>query len=97
MAEPNETVATIDRGARGTLNIAICRTGSDVAFVELQHVDDAGNKGRGSTLQISELPAIITALRSISVKEQQRQRLPTQQSLLSSGPDEAARRDMAVF
>lgn len=92
-----ETIATVDRGARGVLNVALCRTGSGIAFVELQHVDDAGTKGRGSTLQISELPAVIAALRAIHVKEAARQRPPVQQPLPTCGPDEAARRDMAVF
>lgn len=92
-----EAVTTIPRGERGELQVCVCRTANGQAFVELRHVSPDGEVGRGSTLKISELGAVIAALRGIAAREQAKARPPIQQSLPPGGPDAQARADMAVF
>jgi len=94
----DDPIVSIPRGERGELQIALCRTVQGQPFVELRHVSPDGEVGRGSTLKISEIGAVVAALRAIAVREQQKRPRPAiQQSLPESGPSEQTRREMALF
>lgn len=92
-----EAVTSIPRGDRGALEIRARRTARGEAYVELEHVGVDGQPGRGSTLKVSELPAVIAALRALHVREVTKQRPPVQQSLPPGGPDAQTRREMDLF
>jgi hypothetical protein len=110
MADLDETIAEIDRGRRGKLRIRRCTFKGSDPYLDVRHFwpdEDADGElkpGKGVTVKMTELSAVIAALTAVDVaarKAKQDERRPRaqqgQRTLADVADERQAREDMEAF